>query len=117
MGQIETRLGIAENTTRQNVENMRNSDIHIGYNIRKNGSYLVIPVFESPNATNIFNNGDPGYDCIIIRQLQFLRNITKINIMNVADNMFIFDNVELNELYSISGKGRRSRGNEENIIC
>ena len=125
IGQLETCIGMVEETANKNVEKMKceinklqlnicNSDIHIGYNIRKNGCNIVVPVFESPKTTNIFNNSDPGYDCIIIRQLRFLRNITKINIMNVGDIMFIFDNVELNELYSKAGKGHRvNRGNED----
>lgn len=109
IGQLETSLGMIENIARENVEKMKceinklqlnicNSDIHIGYNIMSS-SGLVVPVFESPNTTSIFN-GLPHYDCIIIRQLRFLQNITEINIMNVLNVMFIFDNVELNELYS-----------------
>ena len=71
--------------------------ILIGYKLDQE---IIIPVFESSIAYNISTY---CCNCFIVSQLKYLKNIKEINIMMVLDKMFIFDNIELNELYSIKG--------------
>ena len=71
--------------------------ILIGYQL--NGG-VIVPVFESSIAYNICIF---CCNCFIVSQLKYLKNIKKINIMSVLDKMFIFDNIEVDELRSING--------------
>jgi hypothetical protein len=70
--------------------------ILIGYQLNAG----MVPVFESPIAYNITIF---CCDCFIVSQLKYLKNIKEINIMSLSDKMFIFDNIELEELRSIGG--------------
>jgi len=80
-----------------------NNYVLIGYKIL-NGSNQIIPVIESSTASNIFKDtplvdGIPYCDCFIVNQLKYFKNIKEIDIMKVTNKMFIFNNVDLNDLF------------------
>lgn len=92
---LTTEIAIQKQNVDKLTANIHNSYALIGYKL---SASLILPVFELPETTSIFNPM-PYHNCIIVSQLRYLRNITKINIMNLVSIMFIFDNVEVSELY------------------
>ena len=83
--------------------------ILIGYNFvhRDTGPVVVVPVFVSPTDTLFNHQKVLIVDCLIVSQLKFLKNVKKLDIAYIFDKMFIIDNIEMTELYSMSMKFSR----------
>jgi hypothetical protein len=100
---IENKITSFSNMMKREICQMNslinNNYLLIGYKIV--GLTPIIPVLECSSASNIFEGIiDNRCDCFIVSQLKHFKNIKTIDIMKVVDKMFIFDRIDLNELYS-----------------
>ena len=88
---------------------INNDYVLIGYKFigMKNS---VIPIVESVNTFTMFEGSILVYDCFIVSQLKYFKNIKEINIMSVVDKMFLFNGIPLSELY-LNNSGHSGQNN------
>lgn len=83
---------------------INNDYVLIGYNFVGNNREFASPVFESVNAFASVSEFTKNwasmmaYDCFIVSQLKYFKNIKEINIMNVIDKIFLFNDLDISEL-------------------
>jgi hypothetical protein len=97
---LTTEIAIQKQNVDKLTANIHNNYVLIGYNVIRGGhTGYLLPIFVSPEIETTTTFNTYYYDFIIVRQLTFFRNITKIDIMSAVNKIFIFENnTEYNEL-------------------